>query len=145
MKRVRGAVVIVADGKVALIERVNDRGTYYVFPGGGVEPGETVRDAAIREAYEELGLTVRLGELLCIVHFADDQYYFAAHVLAGTFGTGRGKELLAADSKSGSYRPVWLPLAEFAQHQVYPDRLAELVASNALETLEKPVIVREAS
>lgn len=32
------------------------------FPGGKVEPGETAAHAAAREAMEELGLRVRLGE-----------------------------------------------------------------------------------
>jgi 8-oxo-dGTP diphosphatase len=32
------------------------------FPGGKVEPGESAADAAVREAREELGVEVRLGE-----------------------------------------------------------------------------------
>ena len=104
--------------KVALIERINERGTYYLFPGGGADEGETVQEATIREAEEELGLTVRLGKLLCVVHFVENvQYYFAAQAIAGTFGTGVGEELfLPAGSESGSYRPIWLPLGELAQH-----------------------------
>lgn len=32
------------------------------FPGGKVEPGERLEDAAVREAFEELGVRVRLGD-----------------------------------------------------------------------------------
>lgn len=35
----RAAGVLLSNEGVALIERVNDRGEYYVFPGGGVENG----------------------------------------------------------------------------------------------------------
>ncbi len=143
MKRLRGAVVLIEDGNVALIRRINERGTYYVFPGGGVEPGETVRDAAIREAHEELGVTVRLGDLLYVVHFVDEQHYFAAHTVAGDFGTGNGAEF-SSDAEAGSYEPVWLPCADLAQHDVYPACLAELISLNALGAALTPVIVEKA-
>lgn len=142
MKRLRGAVVLIGDGKVALVRRVNVQGTYYVFPGGGVEAGETVRDAAIREAHEELGMTVRLGDLLCIVHFVDEQHYFAAHAVAGDFGTRNGAEF-SADAEAGSYEPVWLSCADLTQYDVYPVRLAELISLNALGAAVTPVIVEE--
>jgi len=145
VKRSRSAVVIIEGGKVALIERVNERGTYYLFPGGGVEAGETIQDAAVREAHEELGVTVRLGELLSIVHFdGNEQYYFAARITAGRFGTGRGDELSSsAESESGSYSPVWLPCAELTRHDVYPVHLARLIATDLLSSAVKPVVIEE--
>jgi 8-oxo-dGTP diphosphatase len=130
----RGAVVIVDDEKVALIERVRGGRTYYLFPGGGTEEGETPEDAARREACEELGVSVQLGRLLAIVVFqGDEQFFYSARVLAGEFGTGRGSELTASpDSITGSYTPVWLQLSELPVRDVRPRALAQAVVSGAV-------------
>src|SRR4051794_6081139 len=37
---------------------------YWDIPGGYVEPGETPRDACVREVYEELGIRPPIGKLL---------------------------------------------------------------------------------
>lgn len=52
--RNRGSVVIVENDKVGLIQRIRDSSVYYVFPGGGIENGETPEEGAKREAFEEL-------------------------------------------------------------------------------------------
>jgi len=53
--------VIVQDGKLVLIKRgVEPDKDKWSIPGGGVELGEAVRDAAVREAKEECGLDIEL-------------------------------------------------------------------------------------
>ncbi len=55
-------VAIVASGRVLLI-----RHSWYgvwCLPGGTVEPGESVAEAAVREAREETGLEVELTRLV---------------------------------------------------------------------------------
>ncbi|MFO7265034.1 MAG: NUDIX domain-containing protein [Bacillota bacterium] len=64
VKQPRAAVVLVSDHGVALIRRVNESGEYYVFPGGGMEIGETPEEAAARETREELGVEVENGRWL---------------------------------------------------------------------------------
>ena len=56
-----GAVVLV-DGKVLLVKRAHEplQGEWSL-PGGGVEVGETLREACAREVREETGLTVEVG------------------------------------------------------------------------------------
>jgi 8-oxo-dGTP diphosphatase len=56
-------VIAEIDGKIALIERKNF--PYgWALPGGFVEMGETVEQAAVREAREETSLEVELRALL---------------------------------------------------------------------------------
>jgi ADP-ribose pyrophosphatase YjhB (NUDIX family) len=59
-----GAVIIEGD-RVALVRRLHPplQGQWSI-PGGVLEVGELVREAAIREAREETGLIVEPGELL---------------------------------------------------------------------------------
>jgi 8-oxo-dGTP diphosphatase len=57
--------IIIEDARVVLVKRrhppLQDE---WSIPGGVLEVGELVREAAIREAHEETGLTVEPGELL---------------------------------------------------------------------------------
>jgi len=46
------------DKTYLVIQHSNFSGGHWGFPKGAVEPGESVRDAAIREVYEEVGITV---------------------------------------------------------------------------------------
>jgi len=51
---VRG--IVIRSGKIALVHSL--KYDYYKFPGGGVEAGESRREALIREVLEEAGLAV---------------------------------------------------------------------------------------
>lgn len=77
-KRVHVAVGVISDGagKILIAQRAAGahQGGLWEFPGGKVEPGETVRDALRRELLEELALTVVDCEpLLSIAHDYSDK------------------------------------------------------------------------
>lgn len=57
-----GCVLFDARGRVLLMKR-SDNG-YWALPGGGVEPGESVTEALVREVEEETGLQVRPVHLI---------------------------------------------------------------------------------
>jgi 8-oxo-dGTP pyrophosphatase MutT (NUDIX family) len=60
--RVGGRLLIIdPDGRVLLIhERIEHGQVHWLTPGGGLEPGETPREAAVREVAEETGIAVVL-------------------------------------------------------------------------------------
>jgi ADP-ribose pyrophosphatase len=67
---VAAGALIVRDGKVLLVKRARppNQGKWAI-PGGLVELGESTREAAVREAKEELGLAI---EIVGLAGVADD-------------------------------------------------------------------------
>lgn len=130
MASVRARVIIVHDGTIALIERRRAGLHYYVFPGGGVERGETIEEAAAREAREELGLIVTIGRRVAEVAYQDTIQHFFLATPRGGFGSGSGPEFGGQyPAERGSYRPLWLPIADFPGVDIHPRAVAHLVAT----------------
>ena len=63
--KVSACTILIQDGKLALLKRAIEPGLgKWVFPGGFVDRGETLEQAAIREAKEEAGVDVSLKGLI---------------------------------------------------------------------------------
>jgi 8-oxo-dGTP pyrophosphatase MutT (NUDIX family) len=129
--------VLIQGGKVALIERHRAGLDYFVFPGGGVDEGETPEQAAVREAMEELGIAVAIKQKIAEIQFGEKsrQVYFLVEQTGGEFGTGIGEEFTDADPDSpeeGVYIPIWMPLHELSAHEnIYPADVARLVVKSS--------------
>ena len=145
--RTRAGIVLIEDNKVALIERHRAGLEYFVFPGGGVDEGETPEQAAIRESMEELGVQVVIKQKVAEIHFGQTSVhiYFLVDRVSGEFGTGTGEEFTDSDPyhpQEGIYIPVWMPLEELPQHKnIYPTDLAKLVIKSAKEGWAKEPVV----
>lgn len=69
VKRVDVTYVLLYDSKEENILMVKNKGahsSYYTLPGGAVEDGETLEEAAIREVKEETGLNVELEGIYAV-------------------------------------------------------------------------------
>lgn len=65
---VRG--VIVRDGKILLLQKRAESGDeYFVLPGGGQNPGETLFQALERECLEEVAAKVEIKHLLYVADY----------------------------------------------------------------------------
>ncbi len=69
MKRVDVAYVLLFDEQeenVLLVKNKGEGPSYYTLPGGAVEQGETLEEAAIREVKEETGLDVQVDGIFTV-------------------------------------------------------------------------------
>lgn len=62
------ALVVVRRGHRFLLTQERKYGSTWSIPGGRVEHGETLHDAAIREVYEETGVPIQLDGILRVEH-----------------------------------------------------------------------------
>ncbi|MFP4661568.1 MAG: NUDIX domain-containing protein, partial [Halanaerobiales bacterium] len=130
----RASAIIVKDNKVALIKRENGlhEHLYYIYPGGGVEEGESIEEATIREVKEETGLTVDIVKLICEVTFrGKKQYYFLIEVEGGKFGEGQGPEMMGLYPEShGSYEAMWMDIDDLLNNPVYPECVSRIIVDS---------------
>lgn len=85
------ALIESAPGRFLVQQRLpgKSRALLWEFPGGKVEPGESDAEALVREAREELGVLLEVGEERFAVHHAYqdltvDLHLYAARIQEGT-------------------------------------------------------------
>lgn len=141
-----GARVVVTDGSHVLLMADTDPGIpgsqWWVTPGGGVDAGETPRQAAVRELAEETGLLVDAGQLLGpvavrdVVHGYSDQVLhqhesffvlFTARFEVDTAGQTEGEQLTIAGHG-------WHPIESLDDEPapVWPSGIARLIMAAAM-------------
>ncbi len=120
-----GAIIDAGDSRLVLIQRSIEPGYgKWVFPGGYVDRGEVVEEAAVREAREECGLDIRVDGLVGVYSYAGRTpiiIVYAASILGGTLTAA--DECLDARLFVPSTIP-WRDLAFPSTHEALEDYLA---------------------
>ena len=113
-------VVVIENDRLLLIQRANDphRGCWAV-PGGKVEWGESLTAAAAREAEEETGLVVDVGDVLWVGETMSPRDAVPAHhnILIDFDATVIGGALAAGSDATDA---AFVPLAEVRQLPLTP-------------------------
>jgi len=100
------------DGKIVLLRRgIEPAYGKWVFPGGYIDQGETVEEAGIREAKEEVNLDVRIDSLLNVYSYRGRPVIIIVYAVQIV-----GGELRAADEaiEVNAFPPEQIPWKNLA-------------------------------
>lgn len=86
MPRLASSAIVERAGRYLLVRRGNPpAANLYAFPGGRAEPGETPEETALRELFEETGLTGRNPRLFQTVELLPETGVSGSHFLLSVF------------------------------------------------------------
>lgn len=125
--RVGVSAAILRDEAILLVEFGGEWSRHFNFPGGGVEPGESLHEALRREVCEETGADVAVGRLLLVWEYLPsrfaDQYgttqkvglLFHCELLAGN------EPRLPPEPDPNQVGVRWVPLGDLATTPLLPN------------------------
>lgn len=122
----RAVAIIINNGKILLLYRFKNGEEYYVFPGGGVEEGERIEEAIIREVKEETGLSATIAKQLWeYENNGRIEYFFLIDNFSGELKLGGPEQ----DRQSGDniYRLEWISFENLKNLKLLPIPMKEKV------------------
>ncbi len=125
MPRNRSAGIILKGDEILLMHRFNNGKEYYVFPGGGIEDGESPEYTCSREVLEETSIQISIKYEIYHMESTDGTqlYFFLCTHKGGeiSFPKNAPERLHMKKDKSQTYNPLWFPienLSEITLHQM---------------------------
>ncbi|MEJ5201861.1 MAG: NUDIX domain-containing protein [Anaerolineales bacterium] len=127
--------VIIQDQHILVIKKQAGESIFYTLPGGGQKPGETLPQALERECMEELGIHVKVGNLLYIREYIGKHHEFAntdseIHQVDFLFACKIIRDESPVRGDKPDKRQVgieWLPINQLDEFPLYPAVLRKVL------------------
>ncbi|SCF91950.1 NUDIX domain-containing protein [Streptomyces sp. Ncost-T10-10d] len=128
-ERVR-AVLVTADGTMLVIRRTRPGiPEYWVLPGGGVEPSDESREAALhREIHEEIAGKADIVRLLHTMESDDErQLFYLARIATWSFDDRTGPEFSAEGRGEYALEEIPLTMEGLDDIDLKPEEIAHVL------------------
>jgi ADP-ribose pyrophosphatase YjhB (NUDIX family) len=134
--------IIVNDKKILLMHRNKFGNIYYTLPGGGVDDGEELEAAVMRELSEETTLTTNIKHKVAIeypLNFGPQHIYLCKYLGGQPVLRADSEEAISNAAGGNTYEPVWVAISELPNTQFVSPRLKDfLIDSLQNGFAEKP-------
>jgi ADP-ribose pyrophosphatase YjhB (NUDIX family) len=123
---VRPCAVLIEDEKVLCISCKYEDGEYFLFPGGGLEAGETMGEAAVREMFEETGLIVDIKKLIYVNDWIKDRKTNTRVLNMFFLVERKGGDIIPGEKDNGKVKEIkWVLLKHLKELDLRPAYVAE--------------------
>ena len=124
--RIRVCGILIDRDKMLLIAHKKNKDVYWLLPGGGVDYGESLKEALCREFEEELNVQVEVDELALVADSIDPSG--SRHVVNICFFCRykSGEYLLGDDDRLYDFR--FFAENELSKVEIFPPICGELVS-----------------
>jgi 8-oxo-dGTP pyrophosphatase MutT (NUDIX family) len=125
--------IIVRDDKLLVMQRNKFGNIYYTLIGGGIDEGETPKQAVVREVAEETGLVVKPETVrLVFMHEAGEpfgtQHIFTCEAIGSDVQLRPDSEEAAIHSDGQNlFTPMWLPIDEIPKVPFRSEQMAKAI------------------
>jgi 8-oxo-dGTP diphosphatase len=130
--RIAVRALIQRNGKILVIVHTDEKGEFYILPGGRQEPFENLKETLAREVQEEIGAEVRINDVMFIREYMtedEDQREAdsAFHKVDIIFACDLTKEPVATAMGSDFRQQgwTWLPIKELPHVRFFPEAIAQ--------------------
>ena len=129
--RLRACLAVVRDGGILLVPRYDFDGSaaQWNIPGGGMEFGEGLEQAAMREFEDQTGLEARINGGLTVSEVIVPEW--SSHVVTVTFLGGVTSAVHVDESENGQdgKTPKWFSVEDLQDIEYYPKTAVDMALS----------------
>lgn len=133
--RTSAKALIIENDKILLAKMKDDRGIFYIMPGGGQEHGETIPEALKRECLEELGVDVEVGSLFFVREYIGKnhenaqlhkdihqvEFIFSCRIISFSISPTNPDE--------GQIGAEWIHLHDLPSYRLYPKQILPILST----------------